>query len=88
MSDLTVSISEIVDIINLGQPIPKTKGELLETICAFEPKYIKILDQLLYLSLNTLTGLIYSLLESKYPNKKTHPLSNREIVITEDIIYY
>ena len=85
---MSVSINEIIDMINLGEPIPKTKGELLETICALEPKYIKIIDQLLYLSLNTLTHLIYTLIESKYHNKKSYPLSNRQIVITEDIIYY
>jgi hypothetical protein len=88
MSNLTIPIGEIINMINLGDPIPKTKGELIETICALEPKYIKIIDQLVYLGLTTLTHLIYTLIESKYPNKKNHPLSNREIVLTEDIIYY
>lgn len=84
MTKVNLSINEIINMINICGSIPKTKGELLETICTLEPNYKKQISQLIYLNINTLTYLIYILIESKYRNKA----HIRDIVLTEDIVYY
>ena len=87
---INMSINEIIEMINLGKTIPKTKGELIHTICALDSAYYTKIDCLLYLDLYTLTQLIYTLVETKYPKRSIIPPSNtyKDIVFTEDMIYY
>ena len=84
MAKLNLSISEIINMIDIGEPIPKSKGELLETICTLEPNYTNKVSQLVYLNINTLTHIVYTLIKTKYYNKQII----RDIVLTEDIVYY
>ena len=93
MAKLNLSINEIMNMINIGEPIPKSKHELLETICTLEPNYKNKVSQLVFLNINTLTYLVYTLIQTKYSNKYVSQTTNREqfikeIVLTEDIVYY
>jgi hypothetical protein len=86
MDKINIPIDEILKIINFEEHIPKTKDELIKTICALDSNYYHKIDGLLYFNIYTLKNLINTILEIKYPNKKCTPY--KDIVFTEDMIYY
>jgi hypothetical protein len=86
MDKINMSINEIIEIINLIEPIHKSKGELIQTICALDSNYYKKIEELLYLNVYTLKQIIYTILETKYPTGT--PNTYKDIVFTEEMIYY
>jgi hypothetical protein len=86
MDKINISINEIIEMNNLIEPISKSKGELIQTICALDSTYYKKTDVLVYLNIYRLKELIYTILEIKYPTKA--PNTYTDIVFTEEMIYY
>jgi hypothetical protein len=86
MDKINIPIDEILKIINFEEPKPKTKDELIKTICSLDSNYYHKIDGLLYFNIYTLKDLIYTIFEIGCRNKKCTPY--KDIVFTEDMIYY
>ena len=84
MTKVNISIKEIMHIFKFKDPIMKIKCELIDSICAFDNKYTKNIEILLYLNITTLNNILQSLTRIKHPNQINHS----DIVLREDIIYY
>ena len=81
---MIIPINEILAMIEFKEETPKTKDELIKTICALDSSYYKQSQGLFNMNKYTLTHLIYTILEIKYPPKYAY----KNIVFTEDMIYY
>jgi hypothetical protein len=84
MSKVIIPIDEVIQMIKIKDPIIEIKGELIDNICTLDNKYIKNIEVLLYLNINTLKNILKTLNNINYTNIIDHS----HIILSEDIIYY